>query len=391
MNHLKVGLVIANQELWRQVQACIQTLPVRVMLEQRGLGDPAGLLGQIEQLRLDVVIIDITQLSEPFENVIRKIKSCSAAPLIIALNDTAEPETILGAIRAGANEFLYPPFEDGLHKALERLAAEQAKIQAASHPKHLGKTIGFVSAKGGCGATTIACHVAVEIQKATSQEILLADLDMDAGLVGFLMKSKSSYTVLDAIRNVHRLDASYWKALVSNGHAGLEVISAPQTATVRETLDGEPFRHVLRFARSSYDWIVADLGRSLSQLTAAMLEEIDETYLIATLDLPSLHQAKQVVQSLLDTGYSRNCLRLILNRMPKRPDFEPAQIQKVLGLPIFETLPNNYPELFEAYSEGTLLPPSAELAKSLAGLAGKIAGVQPVREKGKGKLNLSFF
>jgi pilus assembly protein CpaE len=313
--------------------------------------------------------------------------------MIIALSDTADPEIILGAIRAGANEFLYPPVEAGFHKALERLSGEQRKMQAAGPARHPGKTLGFLSAKGGCGATTIACHMAVEIQKATSQEVLLADLDMDAGLVGFLMKSKSSYTVLDAVHNVHRLDASYWKALVSNGYTGVEVISAPQPATMHETLDGAPFRDVLRFTRSGYDWVVADLGRSLSRLTAGFIDEIDETYVIATLDLPALQQTKQVVQGILDLGYSRKRLRLILNRAPKRTDFDLSQVQRILGLPIFEMLPNAYPELFEATSEGNLVAGGTELGKSFSGLACKLAGVQPVsgKEKSKGRLNLSFF
>ena len=57
--------------------------------------------------------------------------------------------------------------------------------------------------------------------------MLLADLDVSAGMVAFLMKSVSPYSVADALNNVDRLDSSYWKALVSNGIPGLEVISAP--------------------------------------------------------------------------------------------------------------------------------------------------------------------
>jgi pilus assembly protein CpaE len=392
MNALKIALVIADKGLQHEVQGCIRNLPVRILMQQPSIGDTTAFLDQMEQLRPDVLLIDLTQLTEPFENLARKIKACSAPPQIIALNDTADPEVILGAIRAGASEFLYPPVEAGLNKALERLSTERLKAQQSSSQQHRGRIIGFVSAKGGCGATTVACHVAVEIQKGTGQEVLLADLDMESGLIGFLMKTKSNYTILDAIRNVHRLDQSYWKALVSNGTPGLEVISAPITATVRETLDGEHFRHVLQFARQSYDWIVVDLGRGLSMLAANMLAEVDETYLISTLDLPALHQTKQVVQSALDAGYGRNRLKLILNRAPKRSDFDLSQIQRVLGLPIFEMLPNAYPELFEAYSEGNLLPAGTELSKALNGLAGKIAGVQPAaKDQGKAKLNLSIF
>ena len=390
MDPLRIGLVIANQGLFQEVQTCLKTLPVRVLLQQPAFGDATAFLDQVEQLRLDVLLIDLTRLTEPFENVVRRIKTCSAPPQIIALNDTADPEVILGAIRSGASEFLYPPIEAGLSRALERLSVERAKAQSAPG-KHRGRTLGFVSAKGGCGATTVASHVAVEIQRATTQDVLLADFDMESGLIGFLMKSKSTYTILDAVRNVHRLDQSYWKALVSNGIPGLEVISAPATATLREALTGESFRHVLQFTRAAYDWIAVDLGRGLSALTAEVLGEIDELYLISTLDLPALHQTKQVVQAALDTGYARNKLRLILNRAPKRMDFDLAQVQKVLGLPIYEMLPNAYPELFEAYSEGNLLSAGTELGKALIGLAAKIANVPVPKEKGKQRQGLSIF
>lgn len=390
MEPLRIGLVIASQNLFQEVQTCLKGLPVRVLLQQPSIGDTTAFLDQVEQLRLDVLVIDLTRLSEPFENVVRRVKSCSSPPQIIALNDAADPEVILGAIRAGASEFLYPPIEAGLSRALERLSTERTKAQSAPG-KHRGKTVGFVSAKGGCGATTVVSHVAVEIQRATGQEVLLADFDMESGLIGFLMKSKSTYTVLDAVRNVHRLDQSYWKALVSNGIPGVEVISAPASATLREALEGEPFRHVLQFARGVYDWIAVDLGRGLSMLTAGVLGEIDEMYVVATLDLPALHQTKQVVQAVLDTGYARNKLRLVLNRAPKRMDFDLAQVQKVLGLSIFDMLPNAYPELFEAYSEGNLLS-AGTVGKALGGLAGKIAGVQPApKEKGKQRLGLSIF
>ena len=61
----------------------------------------------------------------------------------------------------------------------------------------------------------------MELGRAGGRKVLLADFDMDAGMVGFLMKVKSPYSILDAINNLHRLDASYWKALVSNGIPGL--------------------------------------------------------------------------------------------------------------------------------------------------------------------------
>jgi pilus assembly protein CpaE len=386
MNQLNVGLIIANQDLWNEVQACLRELPVRVPLQQQVVGDWTLFLEQLERLRLDVLLVDISRSLKTFEELIRSLKSISVPPQVVVLNNTADPETILAAIRAGANEYLYPPLEAGLRKALERMSGELAKRHVRDRPR--ARTLGFLSAKGGCGATTIACHVAIELQRTTNQEILLADFDLDVGIVGFLMKAKNTYTLLDAVENIHRLDLSYWKALISNGQGSLEVIPAPAAAGIRRAVDPEPFRQVLNFVQTAYDWILADLGRNLNALSMSLLEDVDDVFLVATLDLPALHKAKQVAQTLMDHGYSQNRLHLILNRMPKRADFTPEEVQGILGLPVYATLPNDYPELFEAYAHGTLLASKSDLGQHFAKLTMKIAGVQ--KQKGKLKLALSL-
>ena len=67
--------------------------------------------------------------------------------------------------------------------------------------------------------------------------------------------------------------------------------------------------------------------------TVAALEEMDEAYLVSTLEVPALHQAKQVLQILMDAGYGKDRIKLILNRVPKRSELAPGEIEKILGLP----------------------------------------------------------
>src|ERR1035438_7883944 len=89
--------------------------------------------------------------------------------------------------------------------------------------KGAGKALGFFSAKGGCGATTVICHVAAALglQK---QKVLLMDLDLDAGMVGFITKTSQVHSILDAVTN---LDIHGWKALVSKGMPGVEIMASP--------------------------------------------------------------------------------------------------------------------------------------------------------------------
>jgi pilus assembly protein CpaE len=206
-----------------------------------------------------------------------------------------------------------------------------------------------------------------------NQKVLLADLDLDSGMVGFLTKTKSVYSVLDAINNLHRLDIHYWKALVSNGIPGVEILSAPLALATRQPIQDEQVRHVLAFAQPHYDWTLVDLGRSLSRTAMAALEEIDEACLVTTLEVPALHQSKQIIQTLLDSGYGKNRIRLILNRAPRRLEITPGELEKMLGVPIFCMIPNGYQELYETYAEGRLLKRHGDLGKPIAGMALKLA------------------
>ena len=379
---LTIALSIESRLLRDEVENCFRDLPVRIVLDEP---DHQTLLGGVEKLHPDVVLVDISRLATPLEEMVRRFKAVSTGSMVIVLHTSAEPEKILAALRSGANEYIFPPLQANLRAALERKSAEGAQTRAGVRGK--GKTVAFLSVKGGCGATTLACHVAVELGRHAAEHVLLADLDLTAGMISFLMRSQSPYTVVDAVQNLHRLDLNYWKALCSNGYPGLEIISAPAICSTQTPPDPEQLRHVLSFARSTYEWTVVDLGRSLSPVAMTAFEEIDEVYLVATMDMPALHAATQMTRALAGSNYGRHRIRLILNRTPSQPDTTPQELEKVLGHPIFAMLPDDYPALCDSYCERRMLMPGSNLGRSLTRLAHKIAGTP----EEKSKRRFSFF
>jgi pilus assembly protein CpaE len=221
-----------------------------------------------------------------------------------------------------------------------------------------------------------------------NQRVLLADLDLDAGMVAFITKTKSVYSILDAVSNLHRLDIHYWKALVSNGLPGVEIVSSPLALASKNQPKDEQIRQVLSFARPHYDWTLVDLGRSLTRMG---LEEIDEACLVTTLEVPALHQSKQIIQTLIDSGYGKHRIKLILNRAPKRLDIRPDELEKMLGVPIFCTVANDYPELYETYAEGRMLSRTSDLGKQITKLALKLANLDEDNSPPSGKKRFALF
>ena len=380
------GVAVAAAELWGPVQEALRGLAVRVVMEQRDLGNWPSLIERLEFLQPEVVLLDITGLPVPLEEAVRGVRAALPDCMLVALDITAQPDTILAAMRAGANEFLYPPLGNNLRNAVERRAEVRPRPRESSRPS--GKALGFLSAKGGCGASTIACHLAAELGRVSAQRAehtVLVDLDLQSGIVGFLMKVKSPYSVLDALQNLQRLDVSYWNALVSSEWPGLEIIAAPTGYLPKDPIAGESLAKVVTFVRAHYAWTVVDLGSTLNLATVTVLDEIDDIFLVTTLEVPSLHQAKQAVQTLINAGFG-NRLHVILNRTPQRPDVTAEELERILGLPIDTMLPNDYYALYDAFCKGKLLPPGSHLSRQLSSFAMRLAGA-PV-EKGKRRFGL---
>jgi pilus assembly protein CpaE len=376
---IAVGLVIETKAIWDELTAALQEMSVRTVFELSEIpSDWPAFMDRIERLRPDVVLLEVTKLKEPLDQVVARIQSAPNHPAVYALHTEADPAAILTALRAGASEYIFSPLREPLQAAFERLGQTRQKTAEGRNPA--GKTIAFVSAKGGCGATTVACHVAVELPRFVKSKVLLADLDLQAGSIGFLVKSKTPYSIADAASNLQRLDPSYWRALISNGIPDLEIITAPSSLAAKQ-ISPQQMKQVVAFARTQYSWTVLDMGRNLNAWTLGTLDLIDETYLVTTHEVPALHQAKQMIQILLDAGYPQAKLRLLLNRVPKHSDVTIEELESMLGLPVFGTLVNDYQALQEAYAEGGLVDNGSHLGRSFSRLAMKIAGASPEKKK----------
>jgi pilus assembly protein CpaE len=376
---ITLSMAVEDKTLWNEVHSCLHGETVHIDSEQQQVGDLTALISSLERSAPDVVLIDVSLLLQPPQEVIEKLRLAAPESMIVALNTTGVTGPVLECFRAGADEYLFPPLAEGLTKALERRRGEHKKSE---NGKPAGKLIAFLSAKGGCGATTLACHTAVEISR-VKKSVLLADLDVNSGMVGFLMKSSSPYSITDALNNVHRLDASYWKALVSNGIPGLEVIAAPTAVSAKQQPRASEIRQVLAFARTQYQWTVVDAGRGIGESTMTVIESADETCLVTTPEIPALHQTRQILQKLLDSGYKQDRLRLIVNRVPKRLGTRPEELREMLGVPLYAVLPEAYAELHEAYSQGQLLPAGSVLGECMERLARKLSDAGPAKPRRK--------
>jgi pilus assembly protein CpaE len=183
---------------------------------------------------------------------------------------------------------------------------------------------------------------------------------------------------------MQRLDSSYWRALIGEVNGGPEILAAPETLGAKELPGAQQIRQALQFMRTQYEFMLLDLGRGLNRVTIAALEEIDEMFLISTLEVPALRQAKRVIAALASRGYSANRLHLVINRMPKKPDVTPSELESMLGTPVYAHIPNDYQALYEAHVAGRLVPPDGPVGRAIAALTCRMAGLEKPASRKRG-------
>ena len=307
---------------------------------------------------------------------------------MVALTGLKSDSMALEAVKQGAQDYLVKGTltTESLVRALQ-YAMMRRQSSAGPAGAQSATVVGFLGAKGGVGTTTVACHSALELQQQTKKKVLLIDLDTSSASASFLMDAHSEYTIADAAGNLHRLDPSFWNNLVCSTSQGIDLLQSPGVKRSYEALDGERVRHVLRFARAIYGYIVVDLGR-LNGFSLNLTPEVTELLVVSTTEVPSLYETGYVLKKLLEPEITGGRTQLILNRLIKGGLSSTADFEQALGHPVCATIADCSREVHEAYGDGRFLDERLPLRKQVRQLVAKLLGVaeepKPAARSGRG-------
>jgi Flp pilus assembly CpaE family ATPase len=326
----------------------------------------------------DVVLVELaladSQGLATFETIQRHAQG---VPIVIHTGMANEVQA-LTAVERGAQDYLIKgkPSCQALVRVLQYSVARNHRVAEFGKTEIVeAKAIGFLAAKGGVGATTLASQFCVELARQSGAKALMMDLDMSARSASFLFKTDSRYSVVDAATNLHRLDSDFWGRIVAHTSYGPDLLQAPGAIGPADPLSGERVRHVLRFARTLYSFIVVDLGRA-GPVSYRLLEEIGEIYLVTTTGMLEMYETSRLLSRLTALGFTDNRVRLILNRVTGPSFVTKSAIQKALGRQACWTLPDCSSELENAYTSGNFFAEVTALRRQCEQWVSRSLGAQ---------------
>jgi pilus assembly protein CpaE len=306
-----------------------------------------------EGLSTDVVVVDGRAATQSTMQTVERVRIAAPTANIFFVAQDAAPELILHSMRAGANEFLtWPPPRETLDDAIRRMAA---RVEAAPGDRSPTTTLAFFGAKGGVGTTTVAVNCAVEIARLTNRATLIVDLKPGLGEVSLFLGMRSRYTLLDALDNVHRLDAEFLRDLVMKHKSGLELLAGSATFERPGASDSGAVEEVFRILGRYYEYIVIDVGNEITPCSTAALYAADSICVVTNPDVPSVRNAQRVLEKIAQLGTSSERVRVLLNRAAEPFPIPLPQIEGALGHQIAHVFPSDYKVVSSALNSGVPL------------------------------------
>ena len=326
-------------------------------------------------LNFDVIVIDADSDAGYAINIVENIASRNSAT-IMAYSWTAKQDLAERFRNAGAREYLDAPFEFSTPSALERAAdARHAKYNPAKSWE--AKQLVFFGAKGGSGATTLACSYATALAQESKQRTLLIDLGLPLGDAALNLGLTSEYSTEDALKDTERLDPSLLEAIVVRHESGLDVLAAPDKVP-EISPSSEAIDKLMKTARKVFTNVIVDVGSRVDLMETSLFSEAYRIYLVSQSGISDLRNAESLISRYFQS--ERQGLEIVINRFePGASQVSEEQMASALGRQVRWKVPANSEAI--QLSRSSHLPmsnPDSPFSQAVLEMAGSIT-LHPVR------------
>jgi Flp pilus assembly CpaE family ATPase len=369
----KALVVCVQPELRRRLQAALRELSVEQPCMVTEYPPAGSLTALASRHSCNIGFVDAASNAERAQTLISEL---APSMPVVMLHPRDNADLILRCLRRGASEFIADPVMDAVHGVLERLARKRSEAGG----RKAGVLYCVAPGKPGCGASTLAAHLAIELRRMGAGPVLLVDGDAMAASIAFALKLKPEFHLDDVQRDWMRMDEDLWQRLVTPA-CGVDVLAAPDDPAAGDLLVPPFSNELCVFWRERYQAVVVDLPDLRAAADGGFSELADLLLLVCTNELGALHSAVRGLRYLDHRrAGARAKLRLILNRYLPSTGLRREEVETAVGLAPFAIVANDYETLQAALLEGQPAASGSRFAASVHALCSQL-GHKPLAEK----------
>ena len=290
------------------------------------------------ELAFDVILIDVD--SDP-EYAIRIVECICArdSATVMVYSSMSNQDLEARFRRAGAREFLSPPYDQG--NVTEALVRTAALGRPTNHDIRSSgaKLLVFFGAKGGSGTTTLACNYAIALACESRQRTLLIDLGLPLGDAALNLGIAPEHSTEDALKDAEHLDPSYLESLVARHDSGVSVLAAPGR-TPETSPNSAAVDKLMAVARATFDYVIVDVGSRVDLMHTTLFIDATTIYMVTQAGISELRNADRLITRYFTDGNKK--LEIVINRYnPSLSRVTEDQMTTALGRSVRWKIPDD--------------------------------------------------
>jgi pilus assembly protein CpaE len=322
-------------------------------------------------LRPDLLIVDFTVYPEDFNTAIaiaRALQGIAPASPILAIGDAGNADVVLGAIRAGARDFLPAgAASEAIRSQIVTLYDRTVRQALGS----LGQMVLITSGQPNDGEGLFAVNYAV-LQAQQGGDVILLDFHLPTSVAGPALDLGLNYTIRDGVHDMPRMDRTLLSTVLCRHQAsGLHVLPLALGASDAMDVAARDILELVKLLRGLFSTIVVNLaGLHNADLLQTLLADSQRCYLVTSQCFTSVKACRDLLAG-VPAAEAR--VTLVIDEYDPAIVLTDTQIKNALGLARVVQLPRARAALLNAANKGVPLvtdQPKSPYARALTALAG---------------------
>ncbi len=269
----------------------------------------------------DIIVTELDLPDIDFVELIQKFKKDqrTSRTTLIGFTHLSAPEATVAGIDAGLDHIIIKQ-TDAVEVLISYLAEEQqtaGKEKSAAATPHLAQVIAFLGAKGGVGTSSICINIAHLISQAVGpHKTVVLDLVLPIGSLCEITGMMGPPDVVDLTKlEPSQLTHEYLRENLLIPQAwDIKFIPGASSPDQAESLNADRLAPLLQSLRSTYEYVIVDLGRNLSPLARLVMSVAEDLVLVLMPDEECVGNAHAIADFLDSHGIQTDRLQYISNR-----------------------------------------------------------------------------
>lgn len=289
----------------------------------------------------NLIIVDPVMMDLSGEEIAVKLKqdARTAELPLIALSGDPSHGRIKSCLDSGFNEYIIKSGQAvaTLNDTINRLFGLTANVMDQG-----GLLIVFLSAKGGTGTSSLCANFAMNIsQYQPEARVAVLDLVLPIGSIASIVgyEGEQNIVTVTDMSPAETTPDFFQRELQPVGIWRFNLLAGSPDPESSNQMKVGRIWDVVTSLKASHDYVLVDIGRSLSKITLPLIQHADLVTLIVSTDISAVPLTKTLWDYLKSKGVHENTLYTILNRAVGLEGLSKTDAENKLGMKINISMP----------------------------------------------------